>query len=220
MPDWFSALGISEDAGTVVRDELRRLALHQVPAGTVLFRPGDEPRGFIVLLTGRIHVYLTGRNGRELLLYRVEPGESCLQTTLGLLGESVYQGEGVAETALAGYVIPPGLFLRLMSSSEGFRGFVFRAFANRLSDALFVLEQVAFVRVEERLARALLEAAGENGLARVTHQQLAVAIGSAREVVSRRLEALASSGLIALERGEIRIMDGEGLRRLSAPVRD
>lgn len=217
MPLWSHALGISEDIAENIRAELALLPLHRVEAGRVLFRPGDPARGFLVLVSGRIHIYLTGRNGRELLLYRVDPGESCLQTTLGLLGDAAYHGEGVAETDVEGYIIPPALFLRLMASSEGFRTFVFKAFATRLSDSLFVLEQVAFVKVEERLVRALLAEADSRGVVSATHQQLAVAIGSAREVVSRRLDALASAGLIALERGEIHILDRP---RLSHRMRD
>ncbi len=220
MPLWSHALGISGDIDENVRAELQKLALHQVEAGEVLFRPGDPARGFIVLLKGRIHVYLTGRNGRELLLYRVEPGESCLQTTLGLLGDAPYHGEGVAETDAEGYLIPPALFLRLMAQSEGFRSFVFRAFAHRLSDSLFVLEQVAFVKVEERLVRELLQRADAEGRVSATHQQLAVAIGSAREVVSRRLDALASAGLIALERGGLRLSDRARLAQRLAAARD
>lgn len=220
MPLWSHALGISEDIGENIGSELAHLPLHRVEAGRVLFRPGDPARGFLVLTSGRIHVYLSGRNGRELLLYRVEPGESCLQTTLGLLGDAPYHGEGVAETDVEGYIIPPGLFLRLMGTSEGFRSFVFKAFANRLSDSLFVLEQVAFVRVEERLVRALLAGADGKGVISATHQQLAVAIGSAREVVSRRLDALSSAGLIALERGEIRILDRARLSRRMQDGRD
>lgn len=206
MPDWFHSLGISRDIPENIRSELHRLPLHRIEAGRVLFRPGDAPHGFIVLERGRIHVYLTGRSGRELLLYRVDPGESCLQTTLGLLGDAPYHGEGVAETDVEGRVIPPALFMRLMSLSEGFRAFVFRAFANRLSDSLFVLEQVAFVKVEERLVRALLASADASGVVTATHQQLAVAIGSAREVVSRRIEALASRGLVRADRGTITLL--------------
>ena len=213
MPDWAAKIGISSDADQNLRTELERLHPVRVPARSDIFRPGDDARGFLVLSRGRIHVYLTGRNGRELLLYQVEPGETCLQTTLGLLGGQSYAGEGVAETDVEGYVIPPALFLRLMDQSPGFRHFVFRAFATRMSDALFVLEQVAFVKVEARLVRELLHRAGPEGVLEATHQQLAVAIGSAREVVSRRLDALASSGLVALERGQIRLLDRAALKK-------
>lgn len=216
MSEWISELGFSDNLDENLKRELERLQLVSVPAKSVLFRPGDEARGFILLVKGRVNVYLTGRNGRELLLYSVEPGETCLQTTLGLLGDAPYGGEGVAETDASGYVIPPPLFLRLMAGSESFRMFVFRAFAHRLSDSMFVLEQVAFVKVEARLARELVTRAGSDGRLEATHQQIAVAIGTVREVVSRRLEALASEGLIAADRGHIRILDRGSLERLAA----
>jgi CRP/FNR family transcriptional regulator, anaerobic regulatory protein len=215
MGEWISKLGFSDNLDENLKRELERLQPVSVAARTVLFRPGDEARGFILLVKGRVNVYLTGRNGRELLLYSVEPGETCLQTTLGLLGDAPYGGEGVAETDATGYVIPPPLFLRLMAGSEGFRRFVFRAFANRLSDSMFVLEQVAFVKVEARLARELLSRAGSDGQLEATHQQIAVAIGTVREVVSRRLEALASDGLILVDRGHIRILDRRALESLA-----
>ena len=79
-----------------------------------------------------------------------------------------------------------------------------------------VLEQVAFVKVEERLAAALIDRADGLGVVAATHQELATAIGSAREVVSRRLEALGTKGLVELDRGSIRIVDAKGLKRLSA----
>ncbi len=215
MRDWIGELGLKMDLVPLLEQELQRLAVHRLKPKTVLFQPGDTARGFVVLISGRIHVYLTGRSGRELLLYSVTPGETCLQTTLGLLGEASYSGEGVAETDVEAVIIPPPLFLKLMDQSARFRAFVFRAFAARLSDAFFVMEQVAFVKVEARLARELLNRAGEGRQVDATHQELAVAIGSAREVVSRRLEALASGGLIAADRGRIDILDPVQLERIA-----
>lgn len=207
MPQWFASLGLSAELPDKERSELERLQPIRLPAKSILFHPGDTARGFVVLLQGQINVYLTGKGGRELLLYSVTPGETCLQTTLGLLGEAPYSGEGVAETDVEGRVIPPPLFLRLMGLSEGFRTFVFRAFATRLSDAFFVLEQVAFVKVEARLARELLQRSRSGKVIEATHHELAVAIGSAREVVSRRLEAMSSRGWVTVDRGSITVID-------------
>ena len=187
----------------------------QVARGTVLFRPGDEAQAFVVLVSGRIGVYLTGRNGREMLLYSVSPGQTCVQTTLGVLGQAHYAGEAIAETDLSAVMVPRAQFEALISESPAFRSFVFGAFAARLTDLMLLLEQVAFVSVGQRLARTLLERAGPHGEIAATHQELAVSIGSAREVVSRRLEALASKGLIESERGRIRIRDRTGLQRLA-----
>ncbi len=195
---------------------LRGLKPQVIPAGGVLFRPGDEARGFVIVLSGRISVYLTGASGREILLYDVTQGENCVQTTLGLLGGEAYTGEAIAESDVRAVLVPRLLFLDLMNRSEFFRHVVFKSFGTRISDITKVLEQVAFVKVEQRLARQLLASAGAKDVIDQTHQDLAVAIGSAREVVSRRLEVLSKRGLVSLERGQIIILDRQGLTAAAA----
>lgn len=187
----------------------------EVPKGAILFRPGDAAKGFVILLEGRIEVFLTGPTGRELLLYAVEPGSSCVQSTLGLLGGEDYSGEAVAASDCRLVMVPRGLFLGLMARSEVFRHFVFTTFAARMQGMMQVLERVAFQRVECRLAQALTERAA-NGRVQATHQELATAIGSAREVVSRRIEAFTRQGWVVPERGAVRIADEAALRRLAA----
>nr|WP_254899240.1 Crp/Fnr family transcriptional regulator [Thalassococcus arenae] len=196
------------------RARLERLPVQDVPAGTALFHPGDAVRGFVVVLAGRIEVFLTGPTGRDILLYAVEPGESCVQSTLGLLGGEAYSGEAVTRTACRVVLIPRDTFLALMNDDAAFRGFVFRAFAARMQATMQVLERVAFTRVEARLAGALLERA-KDGRVAATHAELAVAIGSAREVVSRRLDALERRGVVALERGAVILRDRTALVALA-----
>ncbi len=184
--------------------------------GAVLFRPGDDPSGFVLVLSGRVGVFLTGRNGREILLYSVEPGETCVQTTIGLLGKRAYTGEAIAETTVSAILIPKTVFQDLLDSSSHFREFVFAAFGDRLADVTQMLEQVAFMPIGKRLASTLLERADKRGKIAATHQELAVAIGSSREVVSRRLEQLKAEGLVELDRGLIRIADPDGLAKFSS----
>ncbi len=215
MVGWADQASFLADIDEEARRALEALKPMHVPARATLFRPGDAAQSFVILLSGRIGVYLTGRNGRELLLYSVTPGETCVQTTLGVLGGAPYTGEAVAESDLVAVMVPPAVFERLMASSPAFRAFVFKAFADRLGDLMFVLEQVAFVKVEQRLAHALIERADDEGRVTLTHQELAVVIGTAREVVSRRLEALASKGVVASERGQIRIINRAELARMA-----
>lgn len=197
------------------RQELSALRPFDMPRGTVVFRPGDAAKGFVIVLSGRIDVFLTGPTGREILLYSVEPGSSCVQTTLGLLGGDDYAGEAIAAADSKVVLIPRTLFLSLMERSAAFRTYVFTAFASRMQGMMHVLERVAFQRVEGRLAQALLDRA-EGGDVQVTHQELATVIGSAREVVSRRLEAFARSGWVSTERGNVILTDLPALRRLAA----
>jgi CRP/FNR family transcriptional regulator len=213
---WLAGSGLEPELEPGAAERLRLLKPGAVAKGSVLFRPGDEPAGFVLVLAGRIGVYLTGANGREILLYTVEPGETCIQTTVGLVGGQAYSGEAVAETDLQVVSIPRGDFTRLMDESPRFRRYVFRAFGERLGDVTRLLEQVAFVRIDQRLAAALLDATGTTGVISATHHELARRIGSAREVVSRKLEGFARAGLVSTDRGQIRILDREGL----ADIRD
>lgn len=193
---------------------LAKLPARDVPRGTVMFRPGDVAQGFVVVLSGRIEVRLTAASGREILLYAVEPGESCVQTTLGLMGDEAYSGEAVAVTEARVAVIPRPLFLRLLDGDDAFRRFVMSAFGQRMAELTHLLEQVAFGRVEVRLAGALIDLA-KNDLVEATQAELAARIGTAREVVSRRLEAFERHGWVSVERGHVRLRDLAQLQRLA-----
>ncbi len=197
--------------GAEAQAALARLPVRDLPPGTVLFRPGEAAEVFPIILSGRVEVHLTGPSGREIMLYAVEPGQSCVQTTLGLLGGEFYGGEAVTATETRAVLLPRGQFLRLIDADPDFRRFVLRAFGQRMGEITRLLERVAFGRVEARLAQALLDLA-EGGHVTVTQAELAARIGTAREVVSRRLDALARAGIVGTDRGFIRILDAEALR--------
>lgn len=201
--------------GPATAARLADLPSRAVPKGTVLFRPGDPAEGFVVVLDGRIEVYLTGPSGREIMLYAVEPGQSCVQTTLGLMGGEPYAGEAITATDARLAIIPKALFLGLMDDDRAFRRFVLRMFARRMQDMTRLLERVAFGRIEARLAATLLEIA-RDGTVQATQAELAARIGSAREVVSRRLDAFARAGWVETDRGLIRITDAAALRHTAA----
>lgn len=212
-PDWTAACGLAA-LPPRFRAELARLSPLHLPRGAPLFHPGQPVEGFAVVLSGRIEVYLTGPTGRDILLYAVEPGQSCVQTTLGLLGGGAYSGEALAAAETALVLIPRALFLRLMDEAPAFRGFVFAAFAGRMQDMMHLLEKVAFQKVEARLAEALL-ALAERGEVTATQAELAARIGSAREVVSRRLEGFARRGWVTRARGRVTLTDAAALAQLA-----
>lgn len=199
------------------RRALAALPARALPRGTPLFHPGDSAQGFVVVLSGRIEVFLTGPSGREILLYAVEPGQSCIQTTLGLMADEPYAGEAITATEAQVVLIPRALFLRLMDEEAAFRGFVLQAFARRMGDVTRLLERVAFGRIEARLAQALLDLA-EDGVVQATQAELAARIGSAREVISRRLDAFARAGWVATDRGQVSLRDLPALRQLAATL--
>jgi CRP/FNR family transcriptional regulator len=206
---WLSVFG---DLRHDTRAELEVLQSRVVPRGVDLFSHGDRAHSFPVVLSGRIDVSLAGPSGREILLYSVEAGQSCIQTTLGLLGDEPYSGVAttVAETEVIR--IPKPLFLRVMDSDPAFRGFVLRSFGQRMGDLTRLLEAVAFGRVDARLAQVLLDLA-EGDIVRATQADIAARIGSAREVVSRKLDAFAKAGWVVTDRGEVQLRDLPALRR-------
>lgn len=183
----------------------------QVEAGRTLFSPGAPCLGFALVLAGVVRVGLSGQSGRALTLYRVGEEEVCVQTTLCLLAGGEYTAAGVAETPVTLAMIPRERFERLMALSPVFRGFVFSRFGRRLADISKLLEAVAFARVDSRIAQALLERADPQGRLAATHQSLADDLGTAREVVSRQLQAFAKAGLVRLGRGEIELVDKDAL---------
>jgi len=211
------AIGLEAlEPGTAAR--LENLPVIRLPKGKVLFCPGEAARGFTILLSGRVEVYLIGPTGREILLYGIEPGQSCVQSTLGLLGGEDYTGEAVAVTDCEAVLIPREAFLSIMDNSPIFRRFVFGAFARRLQAVMSLLERVAFQKVESRLAADLI-AHAEGSAVHATHQEIATRIGTAREVVSRRLDALVKAGLVRLDRGLVTIEDADGLAAMAATGR-
>ncbi len=200
--------GLSEGG----RRRLDALVPMQVAPGTVLFRPGEAVKGYVIVLQGRIGVHLVGPTGRGILLYDVVPGKSCIQSTLGLMGGDDYTAEAVAEEPSRAVLMPRATFLALLEDEPAFRAGVFAAFAERMQSMMHLIERVAFQKVEARLALWLLSRADAEGRVEATQQDIATAIGSAREVVSRRLEALSRQGAVVQERGVVTITDAAALR--------
>ena len=192
---------------------LDTLAPVEVPAGAVLFCPGEAVKGYVVMLSGRVDVHLIGPNGRDILLYQVAPGQSCIQSTLGLLGGEDYTGEATAAGPAKLVLIPRDVFFALVDSSPGFRRLVFGAFAARMQDMMQLVENMSFLKVEARLAALVLDRA-EGTTLRMTQADMATAIGSAREVISRRLDRWAKAGLVTHGRGEVTVLDRAGLEEV------
>jgi CRP-like cAMP-binding protein len=144
LTSWIAGTPYAAVLDTASRSALEPLKPQLIKAGTVLFRPGDTPFGFVLTISGRINVYLNSRTGRELLLYSIDPGQTCVQTTLGMLGSQPYSGEAITESDVVAVVVPPETFDRLLTQSDDFRRFVFKAFADRLGEMTNLLEMVAF----------------------------------------------------------------------------
>lgn len=186
-----------------------------VPSGEVAFRKGDACRSFILVLAGCVRVQLSSDGGREVTLYRVRPGDTCALTTSCLVGKEDYPAEAVVEEDVTALMIPDSEFRQALLDSEPFRLFVFRGFSGRLCAIVSRMEMVTLRTIDERLAAQLLKG-DVDVLSNITHQGLASEIGTAREVVSRKLSSFESDGLIKSSRGRIEILDREKLAALVA----
>jgi CRP/FNR family transcriptional regulator len=184
-----------------------------LPAGTVVFDEEQVCRGFPMLLSGNIRVVKTAPNGRELQLYRVMPGESCILTSSCLLGKTRYHARGIAEQPLEMVLLPAAAFHALLEKQESFRGHVFHLFSDRLTDLMQLVSAVAFQKLDQRLANLLVS---KPNPVHTTHQALADELGSAREIVSRLLKGFAEQGWLRLGREQIEIVDAAALKRFSS----
>lgn len=189
---------------------------HEFRDGAPIFGEGQQCGGLPLVLQGAVKVFKRSETGREIVLYRVGRGETCILTSSCLLGGSDYNADGVAEGALRLALLPPSLFQRMIAESPSFRHFLFSMLSSRLSDLMERVERLAFHRIDRRIAEFLVERAdaGFHSVA-MTHQRIADEIGSVREMVTRTLGQLAEQGLVELSRAGVRIADVDGLRALA-----
>lgn len=215
MSDWTAHFKELEQLPAPMRDALLRGSRPlEFAAGTLLFGPGRPAEHLLLLLSGRVRVTQVSDTGREVVLYRVGAGESCVLTSACMLAYDDLATEGVAETDIDAIGIPRATFDDMMALSPEFRGFVMRAWSRRVTDLLSLIDDIAFQRIDLRLAVRLL-AMAEGDTVRATHQQLATELGSAREVISRALSEFQRRGWIEQARGELRLTDPGALEKLT-----
>lgn len=214
--DWTESFQGTRALPRPVRDRLLRAAqIRAHPKGRQVFGPRNIPDSLLFLLDGTIRVSQSSESGRDIVLYRVEAGESCVLTTACMLAEEAYNAEGMAETDIKVVTLPKPSFDALVADEPAFRSFVFSAYSRRLIDLLRVVDDVAFGRIDVRLAGRLLGLAGGDKEIAATHAQIATELGTAREVVSRVLNDFQKRGLIGQSRGRIAVIDKPALRALA-----
>lgn len=192
---------------------LRDIQIVKLDQDRFVFHAGDLCHAFLLLLEGNVRVQLTSASGREVTLYRISPGGSCVLTTSCLLSQEDYPAEAIAESDLVAAAIPGTLFQDALNQSQRFRTFVFDGFSARLKNVIARIEELAFTSIDVRLGRVLLEL-HKDQVEKVTHQDLAVELGTAREVVSRHLKRFAAERWVELGRGRVTVVDPAGLQRI------
>ena len=193
-------------------DLLANAMVMPLPISTVVFDENQPCQGFPMLLSGSIRVIKAAPSGRELQLYRVTPGESCILTSSCLLGHTRYTARGIAEQNLEIVLLPAQSFQTLLEKHVAFRDYVFHLFSDRLTDLMQLVSAVAFQKLDQRLAALLVS---KPSPLHITHQALADELGSAREIISRLLKGFADQGWVKMAREQIEVIDITGLKRFS-----
>lgn len=185
-----------------------------MPAGAVLFAEHDPCQGFPLVLQGEVRVSRHSGDGRSLELYRVVPGELCLVSSACLFRSQPLSAQGVTTKPTTLLLIAPPVFSQWLEAPD-FRNEVLGLFAERLADLTGLIDAVAFQRLDQRLAAALL---GRGQDLALTHQALADELGTVREIVSRLLRRFEREGWVQLSREHIHIRNSAALRAVAAAL--
>jgi CRP/FNR family transcriptional regulator len=191
---------------------LAQAQLVRAPGGSVLFDARQPCRGFPLVLEGSIRVSKSSPSGREIVLYRVAPGQGCVLSGGCLLGNFDYSASALAEEDVVLLSLPPRLFQELLVEFEPFRRFVFGMYGERLAEVMELVEEVAFRRLDARLAQLLVH---RGPVVSATQQKLADELGSVREIVSRLLRQFEERGWVELGRERITVRDPRALAELA-----
>jgi CRP/FNR family transcriptional regulator, anaerobic regulatory protein len=202
---------LSELEGEERDDLLGSTQFSRLRGGDIAYRQGQQCHAYVMCIEGQTRVFKTSESGREILLYQVGPGETCVLTTSCLMAGSPFPAESTAETDVLLAALPASAFQRLMNASPRFRKFVLDNYGDLLSSLIMLVDEVAFASLDLRLARRLLAEANEQGVVAKTHQQLALDLGSVREVISRYLAEWERMGWVHASRGSIEVRNRSAL---------
>ncbi len=188
-------------------------SITRVNVGDTICDQGSHCSLLALVVSGTARVYKLGESGREITLYRIGTGESCILTASCIISGSPFPAFAVCEEPIEALVIHPSKVRQWTDDHPVWRNYLFGLISSRLGDVISVIEEIAFRRVDQRLAEYLLQRAGGNGQdsLRITHQAIASDLGTSREVVSRILKDFEHRGLISVARGQLRITDAAAL---------
>ena len=196
---------------------LRAVSTREFKKGTVLYDGSTGCTGFIVVRSGQLRAYITSEDGREISVYRLFERDICLMSASCILNSIQFDISIQAERDCRVWIIPPELFQSVMRESAPLANYVNEIMQQRLSDVMWLIEQILWKRLDKRIAAFLLEEASLEDSLRLTttHEQIARHLGTAREVVTRMLRTFQSEGMVKLSRGSIEITDEQKLAALA-----
>ena len=194
---------------SLVREFQRDATFARIPAGHDVFLEGDRVDGIALLLSGIVRVYKISESGREITLYRFGLGQSCILSANAILSQKTFPAIATVEEEAEAVIIPSDVFRDWVKRHDAWREFVFDLLSQRLSTLMAVVDEVAFRRMDARLASFLATRARVQNPIRITHAEIASELGSSREVISRLLEDLSTRGLVKVSRGQVEVLEAD-----------
>ena len=193
----------SKDRGLIALSQSASMV--EAPVGHRLFSTGDVCENFVLVAEGQVRVQISTKSGREMILFRLERGQSCALTTSCLLTHSPYYAEGIAETPLKLIIIPAAIFRRTLSEYPKLSMSLLDNYAERIGQLTNVIDRLMSRDLGAELKSFLLDKANYDRCIKLSHQKIADELGSSREVISRKLKLMENAGLLHLSRGQIKL---------------
>ncbi|MBR3606300.1 MAG: Crp/Fnr family transcriptional regulator [Lachnospiraceae bacterium] len=177
---------------------------------------GTECSGFLIVKSGQLRAHISSEEGREITVYRLFERDTCMFSGSCMMSSLQFDITIEAEKKSEIWLIPPKVFRSLMDESTAVANFMNEIMATRLSDIMWLIEQVMWKSFDKRLAAFLVEESSieEKSQLKITHERIANHLGTAREVVTRMLKYFQNEGMVKLTRGTIEITDLKALEVL------
>ena len=186
---------------------------HHYQRGESILSSTFECIGLLLIKSGTIRVYILSEEGKEVTLYRLAKGDICVMSASCILKSITFDVCIEAEDDCEVIQMASSALSLLSSDNIYVECFIYKLAAERFSDVMWTMQDILFTSFDKRLAAFLLDETAKNysDTLKMTHEQIAKYMGSAREVVSRMLKYFANEGYVALSRGGVRIIDKESL---------
>ena len=203
---------LSEEEKKMLQEQIRWSTYRE---GQMVTDTGRDCLGIFLVCSGILHANLVSEDGKEATVCRIHPGELCVISASCLLPALPFDIQIDAETDSEVYLLPTGVLRQIMEKNLHLENFIYKKINESFSDIIAAIQKILFASLEQRLTGFLLDESGgsEDGKIYMTQEQIAKAIGSAREAVSRTLKVLVKEGCVELFRGGVAVLDRKQLYR-------
>ena len=184
--------------------------------GAVLHDGSADCAGLVLIKSGQLRAYILSEDGREITLYRLLDQDICLFSASCVMRSVQFEIMISAEKDSEVFILPPYIFKKVMEESAPLANYVNELMATRFSEVMWLIEQIMWKSVDKRLANFLLEETTleDSEVLKLTHEDIANHLGTAREVVTRMLRYFQNEGYVKLTRGTVEITDRDGMEAL------